>query len=1086
MRENIIRWNIRGLNDESKRSTIKALIQKWKLDILCLQETKTQTCSMAIARQIRDSRWVEWTELKASGNRGWARGENSLHASRIDRFLISSEWNDLFGSVQQLALPRVVSDHRPIALESGDWTSEPSYLKFENMWLQHEGFCDMTKEWWQGYMVNGSPDFLLPQKLKLLKKDLAIWNWESYGKISTRPNKDILQVGEDIIEEKEQIKRVILDFYQDLYSENETWRPSCTFEGLGCLNNEEKDALEVAFEEEEVLDAINSCAPDKSPGPNNFTLAFYQRCWDTVKLDDAPCNFYVLDAINSCAPDKSPGPDGFTLAFYQRCWDTVKLDVMGTFNHFQRNCHMVKSFNASFIALIPKSKGAIELKDFRPISLTSSVYKIVAKVLTRDLKRQITDVALIANEVLDWRQQNGEHGVLFKLDIEKTFDKINWQSPAGFSSPERGIRQGDSLSPFLFILAMEGLSIMVEKAKQMHWMQGFDVGNNSSLTVLVCHLLFADDTLIFCGAEKSQIKYLNLTLLIFEALSGMHINMSKSVIYHVNVIPELEMLKAKATESLLFELSLGASISRGSFEALGNFDASRLLGSCGSFVLYCCPFNCRLKAKATESLLFKLSLGASIAGVLSKLLGTLTHRGYWVLVDLLFFIVVRLTGNNKNRKFHLVKWAKVTLPKSLRGLRVKDLALHSKSMLNGIGGIIRKELVSGRRLFKLNMAVKITGVPILLDLTMDMGCGRNWEVNSWNPSLRRNLNDWEFDDLVALLGSLHNSSTITPGRDKLRWGSSRSGAYSVRASYQTLSFRKEMIDQLPWKLIWRTKMPPKVSVFCWITLNGACLTHDKLIRRGFQLASRFHMCQSNSETINHLFLHCPVVTDIWSMFLSLFEFRWTMPCSVKEVFVSWSSWKVEKSIKKIWSMVSAAILWCLWTEKNQRCFDGISSTGYLLSEGDGFTISFCWSLTYSEVKNGGAMVLRLKRVKVEDERERERDNRYGALVLHHETFLRYRDELSQLEAEVKELAEKRDMYKLLSEQREGEIKNLRDELDAAQKEHAALVEQVKNFEVSDDELCMANNGQNPQVQQKLDRINQLRAEMDKVKAMAEV
>jgi len=48
-------------------------------------------------------------------------------------------------------------------------------------------------------------------------------------------------------------------------------------------------------------------------------------------------------------------------------------------------------------------------------------------------------------------------------------------------------------------------------------------------------------------------------------------------------------LKAKATESLLFELSLGASIARGSFEALGNFDASRFLGSCGSFVLYCCP-----------------------------------------------------------------------------------------------------------------------------------------------------------------------------------------------------------------------------------------------------------------------------------------------------------------------------------------------------------------------------------------------------------------------------------------------------------------------------------------------------------------
>nr|XP_016449587.1 PREDICTED: ATP synthase subunit b-like [Nicotiana tabacum] len=87
-----------------------------------------------------------------------------------------------------------------------------------------------------------------------------------------------------------------------------------------------------------------------------------------------------------------------------------------------------------------------------------------------------------------------------------------------------------------------------------------------------------------------------------------------------------------------------------------------------------------------------------------------------------------------------------------------------------------------------------------------------------------------------------------------------------------------------------------------------------------------------------------------------------------------------------------------------------------------------------------------------------------ASVLHHKTFLRYRDELSQLEAEVKELAEKRGMYMLLSEQREGEVKSLRAELDAAQKEHADLLEQV---------------------QQKVDRVDQLQAEMDEVKVMAE-
>ncbi|XP_070057452.1 uncharacterized protein [Nicotiana tomentosiformis] len=108
-----------------------------------------------------------------------------------------------------------------------------------------------------------------------------------------------------------------------------------------------------------------------------------------------------------------------------------------------------------------------------------------------------------------------------------------------------------------------------------------------------------------------------------------------------------------------------------------------------------------------------------------------------------------------------------------------------------------------------------------------------------------------------------------------------------------------------------------------------------------------------------------------------------------------------------------------------------------------------------------------------------------ASVLHYETFLKYQDELSQLEGKVKKLAEKRDMYKLLSEQREREAKSLRAELETAQKEHADLVEHVKIFEVRYDELDMVTNGQNLQVQQKIDRIDQLRDEMDVIKVEAE-
>lgn len=77
----------------------------------------------------------------------------------------------------------------------------------------------------------------------------------------------------------------------------------------------------------------------------------------------------VHAVVQSCAPDKAPGPDGFTMAFFQKTWDFIKPEVMGALNHFHQQCYMVRSCNASFIALIPKKKGAIELRDYRPISL---------------------------------------------------------------------------------------------------------------------------------------------------------------------------------------------------------------------------------------------------------------------------------------------------------------------------------------------------------------------------------------------------------------------------------------------------------------------------------------------------------------------------------------------------------------------------------------------------------------------------------------------------------------------------------------------------------------------------------------------
>jgi len=292
----------------------------------------------------------------------------------------------------------------------------------------------------------------------------------------------------------------------------------------------------------------------------------------------------VRRAVWDCENYKSPGPDGINFGFIKEFWDTMKEDVMRFLVEFHRNGRLAKGINSTFIALIPKVDNPQCLHDFRPISLVGSLYKILAKVLANRLRgvigsvisdtqsafikgRQILDGILVANEVVDEARRSKKELILFKVDFEKAYDSIDfdyldevmrnmgfptlWRkwinecirtatafvlvngSPTNEFSLERGLRQGDPLSPFLFLLAAEGFHVLMESLNLNDLFVGYTVGR-SDVTV-VSHLQFADDTLIMGVKSWANIRSMRVILLLFEALSGLKVNFSKSHLVGVNV-----------------------------------------------------------------------------------------------------------------------------------------------------------------------------------------------------------------------------------------------------------------------------------------------------------------------------------------------------------------------------------------------------------------------------------------------------------------------------------------------------------------------------------------------------------------------
>jgi hypothetical protein len=381
------------------------------------------------------------------------------------------------------------------------------------------------------------------------------------------------------------------------------------------------------------------------------------------------------------------------------------------------------SLNATFLVLIPKTDNSLSFNDFRPISLCNLVYKLISKVIANRIKpflgrslsaeqlgflkgRRIQDAIGAAHECIHSIKQKNLKALIMKLDLKKAFDSIDWEflrlvlfavgfgeklsnwilacvtsanfavlingEATSFFKNERGLRQGCPLSPYLFILIMEGLSLLLTKSFTEHKISGIKV----SKFIKMFHLMFVDDVLLMTIADLAEWTVIQDVLFLFCAVSGLSINHSKSTV-HFWGLTESELLCLKNSIPFTF-IDL-----REGFKYLG--------------------FQLKLRASSPDEWhwlvrLFERKIGGwcniwlSLGGRLTLVKAVLEGLAvFWMTLERIPKKVInslrRLSSNflwnglGSKHSFHLCSWEILTKPRKAGGWGLKNLFTFNTALL---------------------------------------------------------------------------------------------------------------------------------------------------------------------------------------------------------------------------------------------------------------------------------------------------------------------------------------------------------------------------------------------------------------------
>ncbi|GJT40391.1 putative RNA-directed DNA polymerase, eukaryota, reverse transcriptase zinc-binding domain protein, partial [Tanacetum coccineum] len=435
-------------------------------------------------------------------------------------FLISNNVLLALSKLQVTVLDRVWSDHNPIILHCQNNDFGPTPFKVYHSWFERCDFDNVVKETWNSLAANDDGLSLpLHEKVKGLKLHLKTWASQTKDNETSR-KKSILALLKSL-DEKIDAGQASED---DRMLRVNSWHELDNLEKLVSMDLIQKARIRWDVEGDEnskfFHGIINSKRKSQSiqgilqegvwvSDPGAIKMAFLEFYKEKFSCHDSPMilpsmssakslsdsDRHLLDSMVSleeiknavwdCGSQKAPGPDGFSFMFVKKYWDIMKIDIQNFVMRFFSSSSFPPGTNSLFFTLIPKVSNPLYIKDFRPISLIGFQYKIVAKILANRLSkvmdsiishkqsafisgRQILDGPLILSEVIEctWRKW-----IMTGLKSSRASILVNG-SPTSKFSLKRGLRQGDPLSPFLFIIVMKGFHIALKDGLTANLFQG--------------------------------------------------------------------------------------------------------------------------------------------------------------------------------------------------------------------------------------------------------------------------------------------------------------------------------------------------------------------------------------------------------------------------------------------------------------------------------------------------------------------------------------------------------------------------------------------------------------------------------------